>query len=343
MVLLLALTGCGGLPDPLWLLTDEPRVLAFRVEVVEPGPHSNDLLPIPADRVRDEGLPGDVVEVSTWIVSAEHEYDTAEVDPIWFLCPQSGGCVSTFSQPGSAEPCQGEVPEKTACRLGEGPTVQFEVPPLQSEVSLLEQARPLLAMVGHVDDDLSTEDCVGIVGDPRGLAWDGCIVGYHRMPMGPLTRLYELAIDEGVEVPDPSAPALFPSSPVPHFNPEVTSLRLVPGFSDGTFDGSRVVEAWPGEVVVLEPGYVYGFLDFSDARDIQQYFSLDGYGVRNDMFAPTVSLTTGTPDLFEPGTFQGTLRIRAPEEPGMFSVHLALVSITGSAAWATFDFEVRDP
>lgn len=39
-VTLLGLCACGELPEPGWLLTEEPRVLAFRVEVVEPGPLS---------------------------------------------------------------------------------------------------------------------------------------------------------------------------------------------------------------------------------------------------------------------------------------------------------------
>ena len=76
---LLWLCSCGDEPDPAWLLTEEPRLLASRVEVVEPGPLSYGFLPIPADRVRSQALPGDTVEVSAWaFLGGEGEGETAD-------------------------------------------------------------------------------------------------------------------------------------------------------------------------------------------------------------------------------------------------------------------------
>jgi hypothetical protein len=47
---------------PPWLLpadqlSDDREIIGLRLEVVAEGPNSNGLLPIPADRVRSEGLP----------------------------------------------------------------------------------------------------------------------------------------------------------------------------------------------------------------------------------------------------------------------------------------------
>lgn len=344
MVVVLALAGCGEIPDPLWLLTEEPRVLAFRTEVVEAGPLSQGFLPIPADRIRDQGLPGDTVEVSAWVVSSEGELEMSELEPAWFLCPPLGGCVSTLGFPGATEPCGDELPDRAACSLGEGPTALFTIPRLRKDVPLKDQDRLRVAMVGHVEDDVSTEACVGIVSDPAGDAWDGCIVGYHFMQLGPVPELYQLALDEGIEVPDPDASiSLYASQiPLPHYNPEIVTLRLVPSFRDGRSDVTRRVEARPGERTRLDAGYVYELDDVFDDRDVQAYITMDGQGfVSPGLLPPSVNLYSGTRGVLESRPFE-LERLRAPEEPGVFSLHLVLSMNTGGAAWATFEFEVSE-
>lgn len=352
MVALLAVAACGEGLDPPGLLGEDPRVLAFRVEVVEPGPLSYGLLPIPADRVRDEALPGDVVELSTWVVSAQREYETAQLDPAWFLCPESGSCVSSLARPSAQEPCTEQVPETVACRLGQGESPRFAMPQLNTELPLLDQYAVRIVMVGHTAEDRTTQGCVDIVSDPGGSAWDGCIVGAHILPMGPAPRLYSHAIDLGLELPGPLFGDLRDELVVPHFNPEVTSMRLTPVFSNGSRDSTRVVEAWPGEVAILEPGYVYSAGDAFDTRDLQPFTRLeeDGLSSGTDVFPPRVTLSTGTPGVLRLVTseqttdeFAFTRRIVAPEDPATFSVHLVLTSPAGGGAWATYLFEVPEP
>ncbi len=350
--MLLAVLACGEDLDPPGLLGDEPRVLAFRLEVVEPGPLSEGLLPIPADRVRDEALPGDVVELSAWVVSAQREYETDDLEPVWFSCPRSGSCLSSLARPSAEDPCKEQVSETAACRLGQGESPRFTMPQLTEDLPLLDQYAVPIVMIGHTSPDRTTQACIDIVSDPAGRPWDGCIVGSHLLPMGPAARLYVHAIETGVEVPVPGLQVPGDGRVVPHFNPEAASMRLVPVFSDGSQDLTRVVEAWPDEVTTLEPGFVYSALDVFDSRDVQTFTRLDFDGLSSNLgpFPPWVRLSTGTPGVLRIVTddrarddFAFTRYIVAPEDPAAFSIHLALLSPAGGAAWATYLFEVPEP
>ncbi len=340
-VALLALCACGELPEPAWLLTEEPRVLAFRVEVAEPGPLSHGFLPIPADRVRSQPLPGDTVDVSAWVVAGAREVPTLEVEPAWFLCPRSAGCVSTLSRPGAAEPCVGVVPEDVACRLADGERPRFVVPELDPLTPLDEQTSFQIAMIGHVDAQMTTAECVELVSDPSAADWSGCLVGYRVITLGPATRLVTHAIDLGIELPA-FLEQTRDESVSPAFNPEVIPFRLLPYYGGRQLDLSRSIIVTPGETATLEPGTVYAAGVFQDPKDTQVLAEITPTGLQTEVTMPRRALFSSTPDVLEFSLSPGWL-VWTPEEADSFEVRFVLYDPAGGTAWATFNFEVPEP
>jgi len=338
---LLGLCACGELPEPPWLLTEEPRVLAFRVEVVEPGPLSYDFLPIPADRVRSQPLPGDTIDVSAWVVVGEREVPTQDVDPAWFLCPRSTSCVSTLSRPGAAEPCVGVVPEDVACRLPDGDRPRLVVPALDPQHPLEEQTHFWIAMVGHVDGQMSTADCLQLVSDPATSDWSGCLVGYRGITLGPALRLLTHAINVDIELPEALEHPL-EERVSPHFNPEVIPFRLSPYHGGLMFDFSRAITAIPGQTTTLEPGTVYSAGAFRDPKDTQALAVIKPTGVSTEVSRPQRSLFSSEPGVLDLSMTPGW-QVWAPEEPGSFEVRVVIHDQAGGTAWETFTFEVAAP
>ncbi|MGH1344599.1 MAG: hypothetical protein ACRBN8_23775 [Nannocystales bacterium] len=340
-VALLGLVACGELPEPAWLLTEEPRVLAFRVEVTEPGPLSYGFLPIPADRIRSQPLPGDTIDVSPWVVMAEREVPTQEVDPAWFMCPRATSCVATLGRPGASEPCTGVVPEDVACRLPDGDRPQFVAPALDPETPLEDQTFFQIAMVGHVDEGMTTEECVELVSAPSTEDWSGCLVGYRGITLGPALRLATHAIDLGMAFPE--NPVFFVNDPVhPPFNPEVIPLTLFPYHGGLQFDLSRAITVRPGETTTLEPGIVYAGGSYWDPKEIQPLAIIGPLGLSTEVSLPSRSLFTSAPDVLD-FSFMPGWQIWAPEEPGSFEVRFVLHDQAGGTAWETFNFEVAEP
>jgi len=340
--MLLCIGACGDLPQDAWVLQEEPRVLAFRSEV-EPGPFSDRLLPIPADRVRNQPLPLDTVEVDAWVVSADGEWDLSEIEPAWFLCPR-GACLSTLGLPGAGEPCGEGVPEDVACRLPtRGDVARFAAPVWDPEIPLLEQGAFQVEMVGHYLDDVTTEDCIRSAGDRAEPSLHGCIIGYDVIAYGPRVRTYSLGLEQGLELPDFELPPTeFDVPVVPHHNPEIVPLSLVPLFEPLRPDLSRVRRAHPYETTPLEPGYVYLIAGTHDSRDLQlSLFVSDGQLTRGGSFVQAYA-ATATPGVLDYDEALGWL-IRVPEEPGDFTLYVSLLDSAAGAAWAPFDFEVLAP
>jgi hypothetical protein len=338
-VTLLWLCSCGVEPEPAWLLTEEPRWLAARVEVIEPGPLSDDLLPIPADRVRSQGLPGDTVEISAWAFLGG-ETDAAAADPAWFMCPRTGGCTGRLEF--SSEPCAESVPQRVACRLPDGERTRFVIPALDADLPLDEQASIGVVFVGHADASMTTEECIERISDPSLSNWGPCIVGLRSLTLGPVARVVEHAADLGIELPEDITLGLRRQLVVPPYNPEVIPIPLSPYHGDRQFDESRTIMAVPGEVTVLEPGVVYRSSRFWDPKDIQNVVVYDGRLLSLEASAPWRRLATTTPGVVERVENEGW-QIWAPEEPTEFSVHFTLGDLAGGAAWGTYFFEVRSP
>lgn len=335
------LCACGEEPEPAWLLTDEPRVLAMRIEVVEPGPASSGLVPIPADRVRSQPLPGDTVEVSAWVVVGEEERPTEAIDPAWFLCPRTGGCVRAFERLSDAPACSSVEPGEDVCRLPDGERTRFEVPALDPELPLEEQAAVRLAMVGHADDTISTDDCLVTIADPAASDWGACVVAVRGFSLGPAIRLVTHAIDEGLEPLDGALVSdLDPV--IPTYNPEVIPMAMLPFFGGRAIDPSRAVVATPGGTAVLETGAVYVAPRFWDPKDTQRGLELESTGLSEVVSSPARAVYSTTPGVLEFDLSTGW-QFWMPDEPTELTIRMVLFDAWGGTAWTTYHFEVRDP
>jgi hypothetical protein len=308
---LLAASACGELPEPYWVL-DEPRVLAVRVEVVQEGPHSVGLLPIPADRIRTDPLPLDTIEVQPLIADATGILDPAAFELQWLLCPSSGRCLSLLREPGQGGPCDPEHP----------------LPP---------QAAPRLAMVGGLPGERTTAQCLEHLSEEPYVSLEGCLLAYSSLLLGPLVALLRVAEAEGVQTnygielsADLEALGL-----LPNHNPEVVRLVLIPQ------GGGPQVVARPGEVTPLLPRRTYFFADWGDPRDNQPYVGLLGadleqleVGFSREFNSPQF-LTAG------PGWLQAQgLEVGEPGETS--SLIVVLVEGRGGQAWDVFSFEAAD-
>lgn len=335
-------SSCGEFPEAPWVLRAEPRVLGYRVEVVEAGPNSAEgLLPIPADRIRSQPLPGDVVELSAFIASADGVMPTAAVDPVWLLCPLGTSCLSVLNEPGARDACGDLVPERGPCVLPPGETTRFMAPLF--DLSLPEPGLFgfRVAMVGHTTDEVTTQECLDRMGDRSKPRWDGCLAGFFGVQYGPTTRALKLALDQGLDVEDLKSDDLdFPVAPL--FNPESAPLVLVPGQRGSPFDSAYRFSADSDAVTVLEPGAEYRVQGAVDPRDGQNLVNLGEDGVESRLSVPSFTLVTDTPDtlVFEP---TGDWVIHAPQTPGRFEVFVLLLGPSHGSAWSGFEFEVGEP
>lgn len=333
--------GCGDFPEAPWVLRSEPRLLGYRVEVVEAGPNSAEgLLPIPADRVRSQPLPGDVVELSAFMASSDGEIPTAAIDPVWLLCPV-GPCLSVLNEPGARDACGDLVPERLPCLLPAGETSRFVAPNFDPALAFEEQVGFRVALVGHSTDDTTTSDCLDRMGDRSKPRWDGCVAGYFGLTYGPTTRVLKAALDAGLELTgeDLEPEELdFPVAPL--FNPESVPLLLAPDGLQPGFEIAYRFLATPDAVTVLEPGGAYQVLDAIDPRDSQDLVSIGDEGVRRRRSIPSFSMTTDTPDTLEFRN-RGDWVIHAPQAPGRFEVFVLLSGPALGSALAGFEFEVR--
>jgi hypothetical protein len=336
-------SSCGEFPEAPWVLRDEPRVLGYRVEVVEVGPNSAEgLLPIPADRVRSQPMPGDVIEISAFIASADGETPVEQLDPVWLLCP-AGACLSVLNEPGARDACAGAVPERVPCVLPSAEKARLMAPLFDPSVALQEQAGFLVALVGHTTDDTTTQDCLDRMGDRGKPRWDGCLAGYFGVSYGPTTRLLKLAFDEGIEVRDEEFDAQDVDFSVPPlFNPESVPLLIAPDGVSPTLEQAYRFFASPDTVTALEPGKAYRVLAAVDPRDGQTLVGLHDDGVTRRLSFPGFSLFTDTPDTLEFRNF-GEWVIHAPETPGRFELFVLLSGPANGSSLATFEFEVSEP
>ncbi len=336
--------GCGDFPEAPWVLRAEPRLLGFRVEVVEAGPNSAEgLLPIPADRVRSQPLPGDVVELSAFVASSDGEIPTAAIDPVWLLCPV-GPCLSVLNEPGARDACGDLVPERLPCLLPAGETSRFVAPNFDPALAFEEQVGFRVALVGHSTDDTTTSDCLDRMGDRSKPRWDGCVAGYFGLTYGPTTRVLKAALEAGIEVTGEDFEPEDLDFPVaPLFNPESVPLVIEPTEVEVSFFGANKFVATSDAVTVLEAGAAYSILEAIDPRDAQTLVGLGGDGVvRRLRSSPSFSVTTDTPDTLEFRN-RGDWVIHAPQTPGHFEVFVLLSGPALGSAWSGFEFEVREP
>ena len=318
---------CGESPAFDNLVT-EARALAIRIEVVDTGPYSVDLIPVPADRVRASGLPGDTVRAEALIVDPTGIRDPVEFDPRWFLCSRIDLC----SRPGaleSAGACGDVLPVATACELPRDPSPSWTVPELPPHFdNPYDVLFPAVMLVAGVPGQRSTDDCVAELAAHERESFDDCVLAYADARLGPLGPLLRAAIDSGA-VPDDGIEMLMPALDElqPNFHPAITRLRLDELGSNLAILAQYFAE--PGAPLTVPAEAEFSIFLERDPRDAQlpSTMSRSEY-LYGSVFAldPAVATRSGV--------------LRPPA--GRSTLIGILIDDRGGVDWATFPIQVED-
>lgn len=174
-----------------WQIT-QPRVIALRMEVVEPAPiWPERLYGLPFEGPIAEALPGDRVRLVPLVVDGEgREQPPENLDALWFQC--GDGKCST-----AVPPCASiEWTTDVACEIGHGAALEFTFPAL-GPVGLDERSMRVLGIVGRTPD-ADAERCL------RGLReqtfeLSACTLIEARVLIGPRWVLQYEAVAAGLE------------------------------------------------------------------------------------------------------------------------------------------------
>jgi hypothetical protein len=270
-------TACGEYYEPRWRL-DEPQVLAVRIDVVQTGPHSEGLIPIPVDRIRVDPLPGDTVHIQPFIADATGLRDPADFDLHWLLCSSTTGpCLSLLRQPGSGASCDEGPPADSICRLGEGPSLRWTVPPLDPRVPFADQAVYRVVTVGTTGTR-DPETCIEELGRDRYSDLDECLLAYAPMWLGPAAPLAVAARDAGVRLePNFAQLAEFGGAfGIPNFHAELEQATLADTETERPFTIRPTMFRFDDSLYVAEDRelpsvrwYLAGGGDFADPSPLQ--------------------------------------------------------------------------
>ena len=329
------LVGCGEVPDPPWVLGDDPLVLGLRTEVIEEGPHSRGFLPIPEDRIRAEPMPLDTFHIRALVADSSGELDTSSLAPHWFLCPyDDGACISTLNDPGAGKPCRGWPEARVACSLGASTDLEVTLPALDPTRTLIDHASLQIAFVASDPALTTTERCIETLGAEELGSLRGCMLAYAFVQVGPLFTLAALAqaegvplgIEEEVEIPPDGATL------TPNYNPEIEQMIW---FGDGKEYVSK-----PGEVTVLPADTLFGWTSPFDLADAQGYLSVDADG---SVFSLVESSDTAI--FFTEPDLRTTFREQIWTGDGIesFSAFVVVTDRRGGQAFERFDIVIGDP
>lgn len=257
------LAGCFQTPPPIWLLED-PEILAIRADVIDEGPLSADLGPIPADRVRAEALPGDVVRLRALVAGAQGELAPEDIDIAWFAC-RDNECLSRLDV-APMRACA-ELRWGDACLIGRGAEAAFEMPALWVDGTYPGLALEMGygAVMGRRGGS-STDECVERLRRRPLQSLGDCSLFESRAAIGPRWKVFEILGD--LAPPELTGQMLETISALPpNFHPEVERFEVVLGVGDD----ARVLEALEGDVVDVAPGDRVSLSVTTDPRDTQSY------------------------------------------------------------------------
>ena len=325
--------GCTPAPLPPWVLT-EPSILGLRIVVAEEGPNSVNLIPVPADRMRTQPLPGDTIELDLLIADETGVRDPNELDPVWLRCPLTGAqCFSRLREPGHGLPCVDDDQEVT-CVMGRGPVGRAVIPPYvaTNPFDMSPGVRRIAAVVG-VPGERSSDDCIEELGNEPYTDLSGCLLAIDEFLLGPSGRLREIEL-QGQLGPNAPDVEFTPFIEQPGFNREIVRMDYRTDASPETF------RAEPGEVTVLPPFTELFVAEFGDPRD-------------GPTDAPRLAFDTSTqiallpmlPHVYttEPGLLGGHgLTLRTGDVGQEFRLIVTLTGLGGWQTWDTFDFVVEE-
>jgi hypothetical protein len=322
-LVLIVLCACTLDVPPSWLLGDDPEVIGLRMEVISDGPYSTGFLPIPADRVRSEALPGDTIRFVPLAADIDGVVELAPLDPHWIL---SGGSLNVARQTsGTCVPEQPIDPD-TACMLGRGAEIDFVVPPLLRGVPLVEQ-RPSIVLVAGIDR--SSAECVELLASDSLVGASECLIAFRRINLGPVPRIGEIAIEQGVPLPD-NLEGIDLSDEALAMQPDFSPIPPYLSF----WGAGLETLIWPDEVTTVpaDAGFDMGF--GVDARDMQDFVSVNALGeiqMRSEDVSPQVHITA-------PALVGSRFAASAGFDP--FLMFVVATDSRRSQSWAVFEFEV---
>jgi len=325
----LPLVACIPSPPPPSLLSDEPEIIGMSMELVEPGPLSVDLLPIPADRVQSEALPGDRVRVTALAARRDGQLDLDALGARWLLTRTLQLSNLELS------PCDPSDPLGTveSCDAGVGASVEFLVPGIAADRDIYQQNVYTLVVVGL---EVSTDECVDrIRAGPERFSWD-CMIGLRSVDLGPVPRLVAAMQQQGIPL-DPQGELELPELPdlpelpelVPNFAPRTPWITL------SRFGEVRRV--WPGERVQLPAGARFDLLAVEEGRDSQDYVLL---GYDGELLRGIENISRAW-HATEPVVEFEVLAV--PDDEVSFTIFVVTTDSRSSQTWVHFDFDVVPP
>jgi hypothetical protein len=333
--------GCGPFSELPWIL-DEARMLAVRIDVVEEGPYSVGLVPIPVDRVRQEPLPLDTVSVTPFVADVTGLRAAEEFDFRWFRCdPFESACLSLLREPGAGQPCTDILDTNVICSLADGPTARWRLPDFDLDKPLGDQIGHRVVAVGGQPGLSTTAECITELQRDIYTDLEGCLLTYVPLTIGPLGALATAAEAVGVEVPQELGPGSEARTAglQPNFHPEIVALQLQDSVTGERFS------VRPGERVSLPAHAQIELLSVGDPRDRQT--RVIAYPTGDDILAAFgiesrfVSSYVTPPGDLSSEFFPSALDAILTGEPGdAFQLFVVLSDGVGSQTLGVFDIEV---
>lgn len=326
-------SACTPAREPPWALL-RPTVLAIRLNVVEEGPNSVDLIPIPADRVRSIVLPGDTVEARLLIADETGERSTEAFAPHWFSCPTRGRCFSLLRDHDAQVPCPTEAVD-TICSLGVDPVLRHTIPGLPPDMVRTDSTGfARLSVVASVPGVRTTEECLEELSQDPFEDLGGCLLASLIYAYGPSGRFEEVLARHGIDGTPPQPSLEFePFVEQPRFVGEVVRIDYQVA-SDG-----RVIRAVPGITTVVPPHEELRMVAVGDPRDGVSFIPQIPFEAPPTDFLESrrIRVYTPEPELFGGGGFV----IRTGEPGDRFEALVVRTGGFGAQSWAAFDFVVE--
>jgi hypothetical protein len=255
--------GCFPQADPPWLEV-EPKLLALRIEVDEPGPLSALVFPVPLDRRRVEAMPGDSIRFEPWVLAPQRVLGGEDIDAAYFACGSDGDCFTAFEGPDVMTPCDPTVSLAGACAIGRGPDARYTIPtPSPESLDGFVLPAQLLVVAGE-PGVRSTDDCIAELRQRPYHDLSACMLLSRSIPLGPSWLFAALLGADPEEIP-PEVLLQWPN-----FNPEVGRIEV-------SID-NREQDARTGDRLAVRIGQRVRLTVVPDPRDEQQYAELEATG-----------------------------------------------------------------
>lgn len=303
--------------------------------VVEDGRHSVGLLPIPADRTRQQPLPEDTVDVELLVVDENGEIDPQTLDVRWFACFRNVPC-SRGQQWRERLPCPQDRMPTEPCSLGADPRLHYTIPPLNPAEPLFAQHRRTWLTVAGVPGERDTASCLDDISDSAPEDLEGCLMALHIFELGPIGPLIAAAERDGIDLGVETLPFDLTAAAQPGFNPELTELAFTHR------DRTTIAIARPGEATRVPAGVAL-YRGSPDRRDSQPHVTAVMAPDGSVVIAATAEvlyteLYTTDPSHLD-GPFSTAIRTGDPGES--FSILAVIRDYRSGLTWEWLDFEVE--